>query len=220
MDFLENFSDIPSDFIYVLVALLVLYISTKIVKATTGHIFALLCVYLLINFISKKSSEDFTQMNQEIDYRNEVLGAPTYFYLDVNIINLFYNLSNWRSKNPDNFDSAILAVNNVLKIRQDSEKPLLRCVDNYEIARDQAKIAMNFIHGFIYSIDQPLLVEKLKNTLSRLEQLLERHLLFIEEKCNTIEKNKSSIDVNSRFIEDSSGPKAFDTNQMTQFDFF
>ena len=97
---------------------------------------------------------------------------------------------------------------------------LKRCVDNYDVAYDQRNIAMNLMHGFIYAIDNPVLVVKLKTFLKKLQQLLEKHLLIIQGNCDTLEKDKGGIDVNSRFIEDTYGPKPYDGASMSQFDYY
>ena len=189
-------------------------------KTGIGHIFALLACYLIITKMKEIEKVEYLNFNQETDYRLEMLGSPSFFHFDINVINLFFSIYEWRKKNENNFDNAIKAVNNILQIKSESEKPLIRCVDNYDIAFDQSKIAMNLMHGFIYSIDHPLLVLKLKKVLSRLQQLLERYLVDIQKNCESLEKKKPTIDVNSRFIEDAIGPKPYDVATMTQFDFY
>lgn len=212
--------ELPSDFIYVVIGLAIVYVSTRVLNAGTGHIFALILGYFLITHLKDIEKKEYITYNQETDYRLELLGAPSHFHLDINLINLFFSIIEWRKKNANNFDNAIKAVNNILKVREDSEKPLLRCVDNYEIAVDQSKIAMNMIHGLVYSIDHPILSKKLKKVLFRLQQLLERHIVAIEKNCQITESKKKTIDVNSRFIEDSNGPSAYDGARMSQFDYY
>ncbi len=212
--------DLPSDFIYVIIACAILYLCTRVVKINLGHIFALGACYIIITNLRKKELQENVTFNQETDYRLELLGSPSHFHMDINIINLFYNIYGWRQRNANNFDHAIKAVNNVLRIDQETSIPLQRCVDNYEIAYDQTKIAMNMMHGFVYAIDHPLLVKKLKKVLVRLNQLLERHLQNIQKNCEKTEAKKESVDVNTRYIEDAIGPKAYDGTTMSQFDYY
>lgn len=211
---------VPSNFVHVAIALTILFVSTRLVKAGTSHIFALLAAYLIIRNLRQQEQESLSTFNQEMDYRLDMLGTPSHFYRDTDIINLFYNIYGWRSRNENNFALAVKAVNNVLVIEADSEKPLYRCVDNYEVAYDQAKIALNMIHGFVYVISEPLVVAKLKKVLGRLKQLLERHLSNIRRNCEKLESEKPSIDVNSRFVEDAYGPKPYDEAVDTQFDYY
>ena len=213
----STLSSIPDPLKYVVIALLILYASTRVFHAGAGHIFALILTYLVVTNLEKTSSETFADFNRELDYKNESLGVPSHFHYDANLINLFYDLLDWRRMNANNFDVCLNAVNNILIIEKDSEKGIERCVDNYEVARDQMLEAMNLMHGFVYSLDHPLYVKKLKNVLPTLQQLLMRHVTAIQENCV---KNTNGININTRFIEDANGPKPFDAGKMTPFDFY
>ena len=159
--------------------------------------------------------------NSTMDYRIDMLGNPSHFHLDTNLINLFFSIYGWRKLNPSDFENAVKAANNVLRLREDSEKTLQRCVDDYEVAYSQSKLCLNYVHSFIYSIREPLLVKKLKNVLARLQQLLERNLVTIQKHCEEMELAKPRRDVDSRFIEDADGPKPFDPyTAETSFDIY
>jgi hypothetical protein len=216
----EAIDVLPKNLVYFIIGLVVLFTSTRLIKAGPSHIFSLMLGYLIIVKLREKEKEGNLSFNEKMDYRNELLSAPSHFHLDANLINLFYSIFGWREKNANNFDHAVAAVNNILKIESDTEKDLERCVDNYEIAFDQSKIALNMIHGFVYTLDHPLLIKKLKKVLVRLQQLLERHLQNIRDNCEITEEKKATRDVNSRFIEDSQGPKPFDGDKMSQFDYY
>lgn len=219
-DAIKIWESFPPNFRYILIGLSVLFISTRLIKAGSSHIFTIIVAYFIVSKLQQHENQSALNFNEEMDYRLEILGAPSHFHMDPNIINLFFNIFGWRKKNPYNFDHAIKAVNNILQIEQDTEKPLKRCVDNYDIAYDQKNIAMNLMHGFVYNIDHPLLVKKLKKVLVRLQELLERHLITIQKNCDVLESKKDSIDVNSRFIQDAFGPKPYDENSMTPFDYY
>ena len=200
---LTGWNTVPSEFVYVIIGMIIFLISTRLSKARSGHIFAVITSYLIIQRLQQQASDSTMSFNEKMDYRLDLLGAPSHFHADTNIINLFYNIYGWRDLNAYNFDNAIKAINNILKIEQDSNLPLQRCVDNYEVAYEQRSIALNLMHGFIYSLDNPILVSKLKKVLERIQQLLERHLVTIQKNCENIENAKNGIDVNSRFIEDA-----------------
>ena len=211
---------VPITYVYIVITLALFYISTRLLKAKSAHIFALILAYFIISRIQEKQSSSTGTYFEEIDYKLELLGAPDHLHHDANFINLFYEIYAWRQWNAYNYDNAIKAVNNVLTIEQDISVGLQRPVDNYELATTQSKLALNLIHGFIYNIDNPLLVTKLKNILMRLQTLLERHLAKMRDMCGEQEEKKSSIDVNSRFIDDAHGPKAFDAFAQSMFDFY
>lgn len=205
-------TDVPNKFIYLIIGLLVLYISTRIIKANISHIFALIVGFFIISRLDQQSSNDVLTFNQVIDTRYKTIGMPTNFYIDANLINLYFSIYKWKNLNPHNYTESIKAVNNVLSI--ELENKTKNCANNYEIAFEQSKIALNMMHGFIYNIDKPLLVEKLKKILSRLQQLLARHLKIIKDDCEKDQK----IDINTKFIQDINQPKPFD--KYTNFDFY
>ena len=205
---------------HVIITVFLFFTSTRILSANTTHIFALILIYLVLTRVQAKEAETGMDVNQDMDYKLEMLGAPLYFHVDVNFINLFFDIFGWREKNPNNFDHAIKSVNNVLKLETDTEKPLKRCMDSYEVAFDQGKIALNMMHGFVYVLDHPLKIEKLKKVLTRLQQLLERHLAKMRENCDVLENAKESLDIDSKFVQDSHGPKPYDSHKMSPFDFY
>ncbi len=212
---------LPSNFAYVIIALTVLFVSTRILNAGPAHIFALLLGGVIITHLQRQSATEVMSFNAEMDYRNGLLGTPSHFYLDTNLINLFYSIYTWRQLNEKNFDSAVEAANNVLHLKEDSENQLQRCVDNYEIAYEQSKICLNYVHTFVYAVQQPLLIKKLKAVLARLQQLLERNLVSMQRNCEKLELAKPKRDINSRFIEDVLGPRPYDPyTSKTAFDLF
>ena len=213
-----NLNELPPNFQFAIIVLIVFYVCTKMMNIGPGYIFAFLVSSLIIYTLQNQEKKEFTDINEEIDFRNNILKSPSHFYLDTNLINLFYSVYRWRSKNPNNFDLAIKAANNVLQIENDSEKPLLQCASQYSVAVEQSQLAMNFMHGFIYNIDQPLLVNKLKRTLVRLQELLERHIKNIQNNCESV--NKYEINVNTKYIEDADGPKPYDKYGTSQFNVY
>jgi hypothetical protein len=211
--------NIPNQMIYILIGLVVFYVSVTLMNAQSSHIFALIVAGFIIYILKEKVDKDTQSFNKTIDYKLKELGDPEHFYMDVNFINLFYSILHWKKVNPGNFNEALKACSNVLQIELDSEKGLQRCVDNYEIAMEQSKICLNMIHGFIYSITNKLLIKKLMNVLERLQQLLTRHMLKIQGNCEKTEASKENVDVNTRYIQDTDGPKPNDSS-FSNFDFY
>lgn len=212
--------DLPPEAQYVLLAMACFWVSTKVLHAGSGHLFALYVAAGIIYYLQTTRTTETLDFNQQTKFKYEVLGAPEFFHYDTNLIELFYNIYPWRAVDAYSYDHAIKATNNVLSVEADSEKPLQRCVDNYEIARDQAKIALNLLHTFVHKLDHPLLVEKLKNVLSRLQLLLERHLDKILQNCRSHEDKKETVDVNTRFVEDDKNVKPFDPDFEVHYDMY
>ncbi|KAI8822781.1 hypothetical protein BJ741DRAFT_715272 [Chytriomyces cf. hyalinus JEL632] len=210
--FADPFFDKTKFLQYLVAALSLFFISTRVLHIHAGHIFALL-LCLVLWFHLERQPGELQTLYTTLDSKLAALGNPSHFYMDANVINFFYSIFRWRDKNAQNFDEAVASVNNVLRIHSDAEKPLLRPVDSYDVARDQATAALNLMHGFVYSIDQPLLIDKLKVMLTRLQQLLERHLVKIQERCAP-----NDINQHTRYIQPA-GPKPNDP-QAKDFDLF
>jgi hypothetical protein len=170
--------------------------------------------------VHQEEKQDSNDFFIQVEARWKSLGSPSHLYNDVNLVNLFYNIMPWRKMNAYNFDQAVIAVNNVLKLENETFNMTEFCVDNYDVAMEQVSLAMNLVHGFILSMEEPLLVQKLKNVLKRLRTLLERHLDVIRNNCKVQEKNKGQPNIYSRFIQDGKGVKPFDEKRLSPFDFY
>lgn len=204
----------------VIVIVVVLYLCTRVFRIGTGHLLALALIVIILWKFQTDYSTDVTSFNETMEYKLRVIGGPSHFHFDTDLIEIFYNILPWRKLNANNYDSAIEAINNVLIIEEDTGHQREYCVNNYEVARDKAKLALNLVHGFIYSIEHQLLKEKLDLVLTRLQVVLEKHLDIIRGNCDRQEVTKGGPNYFTRYIEDAKGVKAFDDSRMTPFDFF
>lgn len=205
---------------YVIVVVAAVYLFTRVFNVNVGHLLAVIVSGLIIYYLNEEETRESVDFNTQMEYRLTVIGSPSHFYTDTNMINLFYNILPWRSLNPNNFDNAVQAVNNVLKLEEDTVLTKEFCVNNYDVAFDQAKLGLNLVHGFVYSIEHPLLVQKLKKVCIRLQMLLERHLDNIRTYCENHENEKGRPNIHSRFIEDAKGPKPYDPQRLSPFDYY
>ncbi len=210
---------IPINGTYVLIVVSVFYVSTRLIRANTSHIFALMLATFGVYIVWKKTQESISNFNETLDVKMALLGDPPFLYMDANLINLFHDILPWRTKAPNNFDLALKAVGNVLKIERDAEGPMTRCADQFSLAREQEKLAMNLVHSFVYVLDNKVLVEKLKVVLQRLHQLLERHMATISRHCDAKERAKDTPDINTGII-NFNGPFARDPAMSSHFDVY
>ena len=215
-----NMPGIPNNFIYIVLFLSVMYISVNVIKAKAGHIFGIVIASYLIYQINQKNQEEFGNFNKELDSKLELIGNPSNFYIDANFINLYYSIYAWKSLNPSNYTASINAVNNVLQLELDTGKGLKDCKFNYDVAYTQSRLALNTLNGLNLNIDNKLMFTKLKTVIERLHELLTRHLYIIKSNCDKSESKKSSLDINSRFIQDLDGPKGFDNGMSEYFDLY
>lgn len=202
-----------------LAAIAIFYICTRTLNIGSGHIFALLVTAALIWNVRATESTSKLNLYERIDNKIVAIGSPSFFYVDSNAVDFFYDYLGWRTLNPDNYDRCVEAIDNMLRILLDTEKPLVRCVDHYNIAADFGSMALNLMHGFIYVINDPIIIAKLERGLARLEGLVAKYLKQMKHNCAAIERGKGKRDVNWSYIPEPGVPKGFDATH-TVFNFY
>lgn len=207
METLQSLSSAStSKYALITAALLVLF-GTK--NINLGHIVALVAAYLVIQRLQNDQSKETSTFIDDTKLKWQAIGYPSHFYLDPNFIILFYDILEWRNLNPNNYDVAIKAINNVLKLTEESRQLQYQCVDNYEVAMDHRKLALNMMYGFIHTLDyRKVYQDKLRSVLQRLMVLLERHLDIMRENCKKL--SDKEVNVRTRYIIDAKTVKAFD----------
>ncbi|KAJ3348380.1 hypothetical protein GGF32_006244 [Allomyces javanicus] len=206
-------------FEYALVALISVFMFTRVFAIGQGHILAFVTTVLVVYLIQQHETTESFSFNSSMEAKLTALGSPSHFHVDSDLINLFHDLQPWRALNPYNYDQAIAAVNNVLRIEVESAGMTTHCIDNYQVAQDMVKLAMNLVHGFVYAMDHHLVIEKLERVLIRLQDLLAGHLHQILTTCNANERIKGT-DIHSKYVQDESTAKAYDPDHTTPFDLF
>lgn len=204
---------------YALAAIAVFYVSTRVLRIGPGHIFALLLTAALIYNARSRDKLDRQTRYERIDMQIRAIGSPRHFYVDSNAVDFFYDYIGWRALNPDNYDKAVTAVDNVLRILVDTEKPLVRSVDHYRIAADFGALALNMMHAYVYVVDEPILIDKLGRALERLQGLVSKYLRQMRHNCAAIERGKGRRDVNWSFVPEESVPHPYDPTE-TGFNFY
>lgn len=205
--------------LYAVLGVGILFVSTRVVKIDLGHIFALFLIASLLYYVQNVKKKDRKNVFEVIETKIRCIGKPKHFYIDTNAIDFFYDYLGWRKLNPDNYDRCVEAVDNVLRLLLDTEKPLIRCVDHYHTASNFGSVALNLFHGFVYVIHEPILLAKLDKALLRLEGLISRYLKQMKHNCAAIERAKGSRDVNWSFIHDENVPHPYDQSE-TEFNFY
>jgi hypothetical protein len=203
---------------YALIAVAIVILFNK-KELKISHAIALVMAYLVIQRLQKDSRNKTDTFIDETKLKWQAIGYPSYFYLDPNFIILFYDILEWRNLNPNNYDIAIKATNNVLQIAEESRKLQYGCVDNYEVAMDQRKLALNMLYAFVHTMDhKKVYQDKLRSVLQRLMVLFERHMDIIRNNCKKL--SDENINVNTRFISDAKTFKAYDPSAISGFDIF
>lgn len=127
-------------FLYFNILIISIYIFTQIVKINNGHILALIIAVIFIFYINEENKESVDNFNINMDYKlnsllenipstNNYINYTEFFYIDTDLINLFYNIKDdFKTYNIDSYLNAIICTNNLLHIRHDIvEKSLRLC---------------------------------------------------------------------------------------------
>lgn len=226
--------------IYIIISIFILFFFTSIVDIQLGHIFSVIISVSIIIIITVIKNEDVTNFDTDMEYKlNSLIDHddyyPDYFYLDVDLINLFYNIKqDLADYNYNTYVNAIKTANNLLHIKYDilrdlcnppviqdlsdnfkiieeedkeCKSILINAYENYDNAEIQLKKCMNYLHSLIISIpSDPITHKKHDILLKRAHILLKRNLDTVKNRYDKhVMKNLSS---NTRFISDYDLPKA------------
>lgn len=257
-----------SIFLYITLSISILYFFTKVVKIELGHLLALIVTVAMLLYLSFSNLQYTTDINTELEYKlnslmdpdiNGDVQVPEYFYIDVDLINLFFSIKQDLSEyNYDAYKNAIECANIVLQVRFDMEKDLCssptvpdlqanfvpnysqnpenlnefkarydfmnidqydlkqdtKCksiltnaYDNYQLAEENVKKCMNYIHSMIISVpSEPVIHLKHKQITDRAHILLKRNLDYIKKRYN--DSIKHGMNTSTHLIHDYDSPKA------------
>jgi hypothetical protein len=179
---LEYFDDEKNLLKLIFFSILVLYFTTSVINVNLGHFLAII---LIVSIVSLYLSREYDNSFEILDKLNYIRNSDEpvkdeFLYLDSEIIELLYNLKlDFYKYNKSAFENAIKAVNNLLKLRADSEKilapqpkpinnnindldelnesliqtettaPLVNGYHVFEAAEIQYKLSINYIHSII-----------------------------------------------------------------------
>jgi hypothetical protein len=190
---------------YLIIIIVSILIFTKF-NININHLVGLLIGIITVFFLNERDRtlnvDEMTRIQIKLERINVKNGGDTrYFYMDANIIELVYNLQEFHQYNPEDFDSMVHAIDNLLKLRLDIERGMEECSLIYDVAVDEKNKAMNHISAILISIPTSyVLKEKLITAIKILQLYLLRHLEFIKETCNEQVK-KNGINVNTKLID-------------------
>jgi len=170
----------------VLTVICVFFVSTRILRAGPSHLFALLVSGALCAFLLRHSSSLKDRYLLDMERKYEAIGAPGNMHLDARLVQFFFWLRDWRALNPDAFDNAVTATDNLLLIEKDVTTGSARCSDEYGVALAMYRAAMNHLHSFVFSLEHPVQVTRLRNALRALQELLLAHVTLIGRTCGNV----------------------------------
>ncbi|KAJ3066005.1 hypothetical protein HK102_007763 [Quaeritorhiza haematococci] len=203
--------------LYILIATVTFTTFTRVFHISLGSVFALLVTVLVITWIHRSQTLGVAQFHASLDQKLKAIGNPDHFHHEPDFILIFYAIWSWKRINPDAFRKALQATNNVLKLARDIETGVNRCADNYGIAFRLSRKALNYVHSYVYSINHPLLIAKLKTILVRLNKTFESVLTRLQETCRNTENN---VNAHTSFVGFADGPRKHDPMSDSPFDYY
>lgn len=207
---------------YLVVLVFVMFVVTRIIQPTSLQLIAFVIALFVIYYRMDKRSSTISTAYDELEYRLKTLHPkPENFQMDADLINIFYNMREFRKYHSDGYDQSLVAVDNMLKLVSEVEAGVYHCKDNLDIIKDQMNKALNHFHAILYKLpDQIYFMRKHKRALNALHVILRRHVDDVSRKCKEFyDKRPMDIDYHPIY---NSGPRPDDSQneERSNFDFY
>lgn len=206
--------DSNATFIYLSIIVFIIYIVSKIIKPSMYNIIGLIFGIIIVYYLNDKNKTTLGYLNEQIETRMLSLRPkPSYFHLDTDIIDIFYNTRDFRKYHREGYDNALMCTDNLLSIVYSVKLGVNDCFRNYDIAREQYEKAMNHYQSIIHHLPtQKVLLDKYQTSMNILQLLLRRHIDDIYKNCEETQVEKG---INNRTeLRYNTGPKANDTDKL------
>lgn len=207
---------------YLVVLVFVMFLVTRIIRPTILQVIALIVALVVIYYRVDKRKTVVSDAYDELEYRLKTLyPKPENFHMDADLINIFYNMRDFRKYNSEGYDESLVAVDNLLKLESEIEVGAFHCSENVDVMRDLMNKALNHFHTIIFKLPvQVYLMRKHKRALNALHILLRRHIDDVTKKCKDYYENRG-VDIDYHEMHNS-GPRPDDTQktEASAFDFY
>ena len=208
--FLKSFEDY--DWLeYGFILIVVIFFVTQILRPSWFFFLGLLFAGGIIYYRADQKRYTISSKNKELMMKLKTLSPkPANFHMDPDLINLFYNIRDFKTLNSEAYDESLIAVDNMLKIVSEIEQGVYHCQENLDIVREEMNKAMNHMHTVIYKMPIPKNIEmKYMQALEALQIILRRHVDRVVDICQRQYKSRG-IDINTHFVYND-GPRPDDT---------
>ena len=207
-------------FIY-LVVLFCTILLIKRINPGKNIIIALVVAVLIIYYVNDK--DHTTGANYITTMRNKLaskeLTDTKYFYLDSELVDLVYDIKEYRLYNPFVYRKLVGIIDSFLNLVSDMEKDTTRMGELFQIAEQKKYSALNALHSMIHSIPRtPTTTVKYQHALTRLETLLNNHLDTIYQ-YTVYSYGKKPINIETKFIY-KNHPKAVNESIDNHYDYY
>lgn len=204
-------------FKYIIIIFLFFIIFTT-VKITKGSLLGLFFGFLLVYYLnSKYRFTKITKKEEDLIKLNNIYPPPENFGKYPDLVDFFFSIQDFYKYNPQAYEEMIFNVESMITIYEDVKKGIRFCKDNYDVAEQKKRNAINSLHSIIYSIeDNQVVTRKLNRAMRILNNILSNYTYKILEKCKG-EIEKDGYDNEKHFIELDYHPRPF--NEFVKEDF-
>ncbi len=204
---------------YVIILIVIIYL-TSFLEIKFNFIFALISGILIIYFLNEKRRATESGEMGELELKlTRIFPPPDYFYMDAGIVELTYDIQEYKNYNEKSYTAMIKHIDNVLHLRLDIERGVKHCEATVDIARQERDEALNNLHSIIYKTPPNSEFEKkLKKSLGSLQYLLQLHIDYMIKNCNN-RYNKSGPNIYNKKIYQNE-PKPIDIKKYNDHPFY
>ena len=173
---------------YIFILIVSVYFTTRVIKVNIGLLSGLVLGALMIKFLMEQKNSNLFEFNNKLEIKLQEINSgmdykAKYLYIDADIINLLYNIIEYKDFNKKVYKSLLKNVDKFLTIRENI-KNVVNCNDYIKNAEDFYRISLNEMQSFVYSLpSDPIINEKMKRSLNRLHLLLKRNMDYIYKSC-------------------------------------
>jgi len=222
MSLYEYTKAIPnSDWVeYGFIVLAVLFFVTQILQPSWFFFVGLLIAIFFVYFRMDQKKSTISSSNQDLKFKmNSLSPPPQNFHMDPDLINLFYNIREFRTYNTEAYMLSLKSADLMLKTKAELEVGVYHCKENLDLMQEMAKDSINHLQSMIHSSPIPKAVTlKLQRALNALQILLRRHIDDAVRICQKEYKSRG-IDINTHFVYNN-GPRPDDAMLDQRFDFY
>lgn len=205
---------------YALIAICILFFVTQILKPSWFFFVGLLFAIIIIYFRMDQKKQTLSSDNDELQFKmNSLTPTPQNFHMDPDLINLFYNIREYRAYNTEAYMQSLKSADLLLKTKAELEVGVYHCKENLDLMREKYTESLNHLQTIIYKSPIPKEVTiKLQRALNTLQILLRRHIDDAVLICQKQYK-KRGIDINTKFVYND-GPRPDDLAHNPHFDIY
>jgi len=186
---------------YMFIAVGVMFFVTQILQPSWFFFIGVLLIVLIVYFRMDQKDSTISSNNKELKFRmNSLSPQPQNFHMDPDLINLFYNIREFRAYNTEAYVYALKSADLMLKTKAELEVGVYHCKENLDLMREKAQESLNHLQSVIIKSPIPKAVTlKVQRALNALQVILRRHIDDAVRICQK-EYKQRGIDINTHFV--------------------